>query len=573
MMMTSNTTQGTSTATVTTGTNFVADFTASTYAPSVHEAVSGSTTERIMIFMTANVSHTFTVPAGGLNCDILMIGGGGGGFTGGGGAGACIVAINKTLTAGSCTVIVGAGGSTGSRSAVNGGDSQIYFGGGEKFNARGGGAGAVDGGGGSGGGSGGGAGYGNTNGAVSGGAASGANVITFFNGTTGTASPSIYTTHLTAVLGNAGGNQEDTNSARYHGAGGGGIGFSGVSHPVGLQEGTAGGDGKYNVAIDGTTYNFRNYFANGGNSFGVLSGGNYYIGGGGGGYTDGGRTGSGNIGGLGGGGRGPTSGGSGNGVTDGTSNTGSGGGAKGATGTSSNGGSGIVIIRYRSGSITTTYTHTPTSTTTLTTTLGTPTIELIRGTQGDSNTDYKIGNYNGDFIVKSSTSNIDTDRFNITTAGNIGIGITNPAVKLQVVGGDFACSGDISAYYSDERLKTRLSNIKDPLEIIGKLNGFYYIPNDLARFYGITNMAQEIGLSAQEVNKVLPELVKIAPFDLSRDEDNNKISKSGENYLTLSYDRLAPVFVEAIKELRCSNDDLNEKYNRLLERFVNDEKL
>jgi hypothetical protein len=161
---------------------------------------------------------------------------------------------------------------------------------------------------------------------------------------------------------------------------------------------------------------------------------------------------------------------------------------------------------------------------------------------------------------------------NITTAGNVGIGITNPAVKLQVVGGDFACSGDISAYFSDERLKTRISNIKDPLEIIGKLNGFYYIPNDLARYYGIKNMAQEIGLSAQDVRKVLPELVKIAPFDLTIDEDDNKVSKSGENYLTISYDRLAPVFVEAIKELQCSNVDLTEKYNRLLELITNNKK-
>ena len=43
------------------------------------------------------------------------------------------------------------------------------------------------------------------------------------------------------------------------------------------------------------------------------------------------------------------------------------------------------------------------------------------------------------------------------------------------------------------------------------------------------------------------------------------MSKSGENYLTLSYDRLAPLFVEAIKELSLANKVLNEKYNKLLE--------
>lgn len=149
---------------------------------------------------------------------------------------------------------------------------------------------------------------------------------------------------------------------------------------------------------------------------------------------------------------------------------------------------------------------------------------------------------------------------------NVGIGTNNPAVKLHVIG-DFACSGDVSAYYSDERLKTKTGVIQEPLEIIDKLNGFYYIPNELAHLNGITHNTQEIGLSAQDVQSVLPEIVKLAPFDLARDEDDNKISKSGENYLTISYERLAPVFVEAIKELKRENSVLNDKYNTLLQKI------
>jgi len=149
---------------------------------------------------------------------------------------------------------------------------------------------------------------------------------------------------------------------------------------------------------------------------------------------------------------------------------------------------------------------------------------------------------------------------------NVGIGTNNPAVKLHVIG-DFACSGDVSAYYSDERLKTKTGDIQEPLEIIDKLNGFYYIPNELARLNGIAHNTQEIGLSAQDVQSVLPEIVKLAPFDLSRDADDHKISKSGENYLTISYERLAPVFVEAIKELKRENRILNDKYNTLLQKI------
>jgi hypothetical protein len=141
--------------------------------------------------------------------------------------------------------------------------------------------------------------------------------------------------------------------------------------------------------------------------------------------------------------------------------------------------------------------------------------------------------------------------------------------------GGLSVFGNITAYYSDERLKTKTANINDPLKIIDKLNGFYYKPNELAHSLGITNNKQDIGLSAQEVQSVLPELVNIAPFDLEKDKDGNKVSKSGDNYLTISYDRLAPVFVEAIKELNqknisltIENNELKEKYNKILEDII-----
>jgi hypothetical protein len=335
-----------------------------------------------------------------------------------------------------------------------------------------------------------------------------------------------------AVLGNSGG------SGGGAGGSGGGIGAAGVY-------GGNGGDGKNEITLLGasTPLNFQSYFANNG-TFGANGG---WIGGGGCGYSGGYKNG-----GLGGGG------GANNGW-NGIDGTGSGGGGGVYYGT--RGATGIVIIRYRSVS----GYRMASAITKPITILGIPSIELIRGTTGDSNTDYKLGNYNGDFKVISTSLSSDTDRFAITSSGKIGIGITNPAVKLHVSGGDIACSGDIISYYSDERLKTKLSNIKEPLEIINNLNGFYYIPNDLARTHGITNTRTEVGLSAQEVQKVLPEIVKIAPFDLAKDKNDNNISKSGENYLTLSYDRLAPLFVEAIKELSLANKVLNEKYNKLLE--------
>jgi hypothetical protein len=40
-------------------------------------------------------------------------------------------------------------------------------------------------------------------------------------------------------------------------------------------------------------------------------------------------------------------------------------------------------------------------------------IELLRGTTTDANHDWKLGNYNGDFIIKKSVNNVETDVFGI----------------------------------------------------------------------------------------------------------------------------------------------------------------
>jgi hypothetical protein len=143
----SNVVYGTSnyTSNVVTGTQFTAATTPSftVGGPSTSGTITSSI-DKFMIFTSTGVNHTFQVPSGGLNCDILMIGGGGGAYGGGscagGGAGACIVAINQTLPAGSCVVNVGAGG-TSSQTSTNGGDSFITVDNTDRYRAKGGGAG------------------------------------------------------------------------------------------------------------------------------------------------------------------------------------------------------------------------------------------------------------------------------------------------------------------------------------------------------------------------------------------------------------------------------------------------
>jgi len=132
-----------------------------------------------------------------------------------------------------------------------------------------------------------------------------------------------------------------------------------------------------------------------------------------------------------------------------------------------------------------------------------------------------------------------------------------PTQRLEIIGNIHA-TGYIRSYYSDDRLKTFTSNITGALDIIDNLTGFHYVPNDKAIELGFA-YDNEIGLSAQDVQKVVPEIVKIAPFDSMKDQAGNIISKSGEDYLTICYERLGAVFVEAIKELRQENNKLKDE--------------
>jgi hypothetical protein len=165
---------------------------------------------------------------------------------------------------------------------------------------------------------------------------------------------------------------------------------------------------------------------------------------------------------------------------------------------------------------------------------------------------FKIQDRNTNLLKFSKTGNMligtntDTNDFDIP-----------PTQRLEIIGNIHA-TGYIRSYYSDDRLKTFTSNITGALNIIDNLTGFHYVPNEKAIELGFA-YDNEIGLSAQDVQKVVPEIVKIAPFDSMKDPRGNIISKSGEEYLTICYERLGAVFVEAIKELRQENKKLKDE--------------
>lgn len=129
--------------------------------------------------------------------------------------------------------------------------------------------------------------------------------------------------------------------------------------------------------------------------------------------------------------------------------------------------------------------------------------------------------------------------------------------KSLQVDSNIRASGNITAYYSDERFKNKTGTIENALEKVESLSGFTYVENELAQSLGYKNEKEQVALSAQDVQKVLPQAVTLAPCDMEVGEfDGVVTSKSGENYLTVDYSRLVPLLVEAIKELKAEVEEL-----------------
>jgi hypothetical protein len=144
------------------------------------------------------------------------------------------------------------------------------------------------------------------------------------------------------------------------------------------------------------------------------------------------------------------------------------------------------------------------------------------------------------------------DQWRVVTGGSERLEVNNTHVLAST---QIRCNDNITAYYSDMRLKTKVADLDNALDKVNSLEGFYYVENQVARQNGFTNEDKQVALSAQAVQAVLPEAIHPAPFDVGIDDAGNEYSKSGENYLTVDYARLVPLLVEAIKEL---NQKLSE---------------
>ncbi len=116
------------------------------------------------------------------------------------------------------------------------------------------------------------------------------------------------------------------------------------------------------------------------------------------------------------------------------------------------------------------------------------------------------------------------------SSGNVGIGTTSPSEKLEV-SGNILASGDITAF-SDARLKENVKTLPNALKSVKAMRGVTYNK--------IGEEKQSIGVIAQEVQAVLPQLV----------------SEHNDGMLSVAYGNVTAVLIEAIKEQQKQIEEL-----------------
>ena len=449
-------------------------------------SVPGNSVDKYMRFLyttttsglTGQTRHTITITEP-LGYDLLIVGGGGGGgglLAGGAGAGGLIYIISGIVLAGTYNIDVGDGG--------NGSVNHLDRG----FNGYNSSA------------------FGNI--AYGGGGSAGQSWV--YNNS-GTASGTLQTTSANQgsgaggtrykTLGNAGtagqGNSGGNAVNDLMGAGGGGAGGVGANSAYRLPGN--GGIGIYN-SITGTSVGYAGGGAGSGQDgviYGALA-------------TEGGGS-SGPINGSG----GYTKG------LPGTSGTGGGGGGGDLNG-GGKGGSGVVIFRYRKVVITSAI------------------INLMRGTSSDTNRDYSIGNYGGEYKINTSKQGTsDATFFRIAEDGTMynAQGTTN-----------FTSA-------SDKRVKDNIEKASYNIcyENINNLELYRF--NYINNFNNINKDNKQLGFIAQEVIEYFPKAVY----------SNNYINADINigNLLSIDVSQINYTLYGAVKKLMAMNEDKEARIKRL----------
>ena len=155
----------------------------------------------------------------------------------------------------------------------------------------------------------------------------------------------------------------------------------------------------------------------------------------------------------------------------------------------------------------------------------------------DGGTEFgRLSRVSSDLVIKSSGNNNDMlfkgqDGGATITALQLDMSEGGNAQFLKnISGSQIEASGDVIAFgSSDERLKDNIKPITEPLWKVSQIGGYTFDWNEKQDTYE----GHDVGVVAQEIHKVLPEVV----------------AERSNGYLGVKYEKIVPLLIESIKEL------------------------
>ena len=142
-------------------------------------------------------------------------------------------------------------------------------------------------------------------------------------------------------------------------------------------------------------------------------------------------------------------------------------------------------------------------------------------------------------VVTATGTDAQNAEANLTFDGST-LNITGGISATGVISGsNINASGDITAYYSsDERLKDNVTPLSNAINKVNQIGGYEFDWNSNSEHSG-----HDVGVIAQEIEKVLPELV------VTRDN----------GYKAVRYEKIVALLIQAIKEQQSQIDELKSK--------------
>lgn len=168
-------------------------------------------------------------------------------------------------------------------------------------------------------------------------------------------------------------------------------------------------------------------------------------------------------------------------------------------------------------------------------------------TTAESYAETAIGAYNTDYTPTSATSWNTSDRLFVVGNGTSS-GRSDALVILK--NGNATLAGTLTQS-SDARLKERVRPLDSALEKVAALEGKYFYWNGVKPH---DTEAEQVGLMAQEVQAVLPQLVRT--------------DQSEDAYLSVNYQGFVPVLINAINEQQVQIDALKAQNDMLMKQLV-----